>query len=73
MHTVVSGREVESSCQSHQNVKWASAAVETSCVRAVSIKQQLKKPTTERVLLADIHVELICHFWEIGRLISSRV
>jgi len=33
-------------------------AVETWCVRAVSFKQQLQKPTTERVLLADLHVEL---------------
>ena len=41
-----------------QNVKWANAAVETWRVRTVSIKQQLWKPTTEQVLLADCHVEL---------------
>jgi len=45
------------------------------CVHAISVKQQLGKPTTEQVLLAYLHAELglIYHFWEIGRLISSRV
>jgi len=27
-------------------------------MRAVSVMQQLQRPTTERVLLADLHVEL---------------
>ena len=54
----------------------AALAVETWLVHAVSIKQQLQKPTTERMLLADLYTELwcgvICHFWETDRLISSR-
>ena len=46
-----------------------------TCVCAISVKQQLGKPTTEPVLLAYLHAELglIYHFWEIGRLISSCV
>jgi len=46
------------------------------CVHAVDVKQQLQKPTTERVLLDDLHLELrslVCHFWETGRLVSLRV
>ena len=37
---------------------------------AVSIKQQVQRPTTERMLLADLHVALVsfCHFLETGRL-----
>ena len=55
--------------------KWASAAVETWRVRAVSVKQWLQRPTNERVLLTDLHAKLrsLCHFRETGRLISSRV
>ena len=33
-------------------------AVESWCVRAVIVKQQLQKPTSERMLLADLQVEL---------------
>jgi len=39
----------------------------------VSNKQQLQKPTTEQVLTFTLNSGLICHFWETGRLISSRV
>jgi len=39
------------------------------CVRTVSIKQQLQGPTTERVLLADLHVVLWSLFVTSGKLI----
>jgi len=58
------------------NLKWACAAVETRRLPTVSIKQQLQRPTNDRVLIADLHAELqslCCHFWETGRIISSHV
>ena len=55
----VEGSEREAGCHTGaQNVKWANSAVETQRVRAISIEQQLQRPATERVLLADLHVEL---------------
>jgi len=41
-------------------------AVKTWRVRAVSVKQQLQRPTTERVLLADLQVELRSHLSLLG-------
>jgi len=38
------------------------------CVRAVSVKKQLQMPTTERVLLADLHAELRSLFFTSGKL-----
>ena len=43
------------------------------CLCAVSIKQQLQKPTTERVLLADLHVELWSLFVTSGKLADLSV
>jgi len=55
----VEGSGREAGCHTGaQNVKWANSAVETQRVRAISIEQQLQRPATERVLLADLHVEL---------------
>jgi len=51
------GREGERSWLSHWCLEHQ-VAVETWRVCAVSIKQQLWRPTTERVLLADLDVEL---------------
>ena len=48
------------------NLKWASAAVETRCLPTVSIKQQLQRPANERVLLADLQVELRSHLSLLG-------
>jgi len=52
------------------NLKWANAAVETRCLPTVSIRQQLQRPTNERVLLADLHVELWSLFVTSGKLAS---
>ena len=43
-------------------------AVETGRVCAVSVKQQLQKLKTERVLLADLHAELRSRFVISGKL-----
>jgi len=49
-----------------RTLKWASAAVETRCLPTVSIKQQLQRPANERVLLADLQVELRSHLSLLG-------
>jgi len=65
VHTIVSysrqtvgGKGRAADCHASTNLKWASAAVETRRLPTVITKQQLQRPTTERVLLADLHVEL---------------
>jgi len=64
--------EGESSWLSHRCLE-RQVAVETLRVHAVSNKQQLQRPTTERVLLADLHVELWSLFVTSGKLAGRLV
>ena len=59
------GREGENSWLLRQYLE-RQVAAETSHARAVSIKKQLQKPTTERVQLADLHAELWSHLSLLG-------